>query len=144
MLMAAEQARDEMHAVAAQQHDPARSIAQQGTDAGPVEPDLDRLETEHGLAGKLARLALVAQADVAAQAELAGEQRQLQDRRQRAPQLDGDRDHAWPAASMSTTARTGEMSYPAFAALAASAAGLPPRLASARAHSSVERVPERQ
>ena len=69
---------------------------------------------------------------------------QRKDRYQRHAKLDGDADHLLPAASISISERTGDRSYPAPAAQAASSSGLSPRAASASDHSRVERVPERQ
>ena len=52
-------------AVAAQQHHPARCIAQQGTDACAVEAHIGRLEPPDRLAGQLPGLLRIADAQIA-------------------------------------------------------------------------------
>lgn len=79
-------ARGKMRAMPPEQQDAAVSAAQQGGVTAPVDRHLDRVEPAHGLLGQFARLRLVADAQVAAQAELPRKPRQREDRDQRAAQ----------------------------------------------------------
>ena len=130
--------RDEMCAVAADQHEIIGLVADQRRQTRTVERHIG--DGKALFLGQPDSLVTV-DACIAAKAEPMRDARQCEHARERTGE---EHPVHFCAASMSISAATGVRSYPAPLAFSCSVCGASPALARASDHNSVERVPERQ